>query len=187
MILVAQGLARLPRFLRAGVAVTLIPLIVMELGATVYAPGLKADWRAFASELAVRMDQNRGNEFTVFVKSSDPVRNREIETARYYLPELCRVIPLENAAAAMPGLKAGGEIYVAAGSKQGVARLPRPDLFEAVDMIEFAGLTVYQVVAGPRPGSRRSAASGSSDPDCSRPGLFRGPSRSWLPSSGYAA
>jgi len=165
LILVAQGLARLPRFIRACVAVALIPLIALELGATVYAPELKADWRAVSSELAVRMDQNRGNECTVFVQSSDPVRNKEVETARYYLPELCRVIPLEDAAAAIPGLKAGGEVYVVVGSKQGVARLPLADLFQTLDRSEFAGLTVYQVVVGPRPGSRRSAASGRSDPD----------------------
>jgi hypothetical protein len=165
LILVAQGLARLPRFTRACVAVALVPLIVLEMGAKVYAPGLKADWRACATELAVQMDQNRGNEFTVFVKSSDPVRNKEIETARYYLPERCRVIPLEDAAAAIPGLKASGEVYVVVGSKQGVARLPLADLFEPLGRSEFAGLTVYQVVVGPRSGSRRSAASGHSGPD----------------------
>src|SRR5208283_1670046 len=150
---------------RASVAVALVPLIVLEMGAKVYAPGLKADWRACATELAVQMDQIRGNEFTVFVKSSDPVRNKEIETARYYLPERCRVIPLEDAAAAIPGLKASGEVYVVVGSKQGVARLPLADLFEPLGRSEFAGLTVYQVVVGPRSGSRRSAASGHSGPD----------------------
>ena len=41
LILVAQGLARLPGLIRGGVAAALVPLIVLELGATVYAPGLK--------------------------------------------------------------------------------------------------------------------------------------------------
>ena len=165
LILVAQGLTRLPRLTRAYVAVGIVTLILPELGATVYAPGLKADWKTVANYLAARMDQNPGTEVTVLVKSSDPVRNKEIETARYYLPERCRVIPLEDATAAMPGLGASGEVYVVVPRKQGAAGLPRADVFEAVDRSEFAGLTVYQVFAGPRPGSRRSAASGSSGPD----------------------
>src|SRR5208283_432051 len=81
LILVAQGLARLPRFTRSCVAVALVPLIVLELGATVYAPGLKADWSAFATKLAAEMDQNPGTAVTVFVQSSDPVKNKEVETA----------------------------------------------------------------------------------------------------------
>ncbi len=171
LILVAQGLSRLPRFTRACVAVALVPLIVMELGATVYAPGPKADWRAFATELAAQMDRSPGTEVTVFVKSSDPFRNTEIQTARYYLPERCRVFPLEDAVSAIPGNEPGGEVYVAIGIKEGVARLPLEDLFRprSWSLSMYAGLTIYRVVVGPRrgprSGSRRSAASGRSDPD----------------------
>ena len=93
LILVAQGLARLPLLTRACVAVALALLIVLELGATVYAPGLKADWRAFSTELAARMARSPGTEVTVFVKSSDPVRNKEIQTARYYLPGRAGIVP----------------------------------------------------------------------------------------------
>ena len=163
LILVAQGLARLPPLSRACVAVALVPLIVLELGATVYAPGLKADWRAFSTDLAARMARSPGTEVTVFVKSSDPVRNKEIQTARYYLPGRCRIVPLEDAVPARPGNEPSGEVYVAVGTKEGVARLPLADVFEIRSMSAFAGLTVYRVVGphrGPRSGSRRSAASG---------------------------
>lgn len=117
LILVAQGLARLPPLTRACVAVALSLLIVLELGATVYAPGLKADWRAFSTELAAWMPRSPGTEVTVFVKSSDPVRNKEIQTARYYLPERCRLVPLEDAVSARPGNEPSGEVYVAVGTK----------------------------------------------------------------------
>ena len=163
LILVAQGLARLPLLSRACVAVALALLIVLELGATVYASGLKADWRAFSTELAARMARSPGTEVTVFVKSSDPVRNKEIQTARYYLPGRCRIVPLEDAVPARPGNEPSSEVYVAVGTKEGVARLPLADVFEIRSMSAFAGLTVYRVVGphrGPRSGSRRSAASG---------------------------
>ncbi|MGO9922809.1 MAG: glycosyltransferase family 39 protein [Isosphaeraceae bacterium] len=164
LILVAQGLARLPPLTRACVAVALALLIVLELGATVYAPGLKADWRAFSTELAARMAWSPGTEVTVFVKSSDPVRNTEIQTARYYLPGRCRIVPLEDAVSARPGTEPSGEAYVAVGTKEGSARLPLADVFEIRSMSAFAGLTVYRVVVGPHRGprsnSRRSAASG---------------------------
>ena len=163
LILVAQGLARLPLLSRACVAVALALLIVLQLGATVYASGLKADWRAFSTELAARMAWSPGTEVTVFVESSDPVRNKEIQTARYYLPGRCRIVPLENAVPARPGNEPSGEVYVAVGTKEGVARLPLADVFEIRSMSAFAGLTVYRVVGphrGPRSGSRRSAASG---------------------------
>ena len=107
LILVAQGLARLPPLTRTCVALALIPLIYLELSATVYAPGLRADWRAFAIDLAARIARNPGNEVTVFVKSSDPVRDTEIQTARYYLPVRCRVVPLEGADSVTAGEERG--------------------------------------------------------------------------------
>ncbi|MGZ3389185.1 MAG: hypothetical protein ACXVCF_06290, partial [Isosphaeraceae bacterium] len=120
-------------------------------------------WRAFSTELAARMAWSPGTEVTVFVKSSDPVRNKEIQTARYYLPGRCRIVPLEDAVPARPGNEPSSEVYVAVGTKEGVARLPLADVFEIRSMSAFAGLTVYRVVGphrGPRSGSRRSAASG---------------------------
>jgi len=164
LILVAQGLARLPSRARPLVAIGLALVSIPQLGATVYAPGLKADWRAFSTELAARMAVNPRTEVTVFVKPSDPARNREVETARYYLPGHCRIVPLEEAVSTGPQNEPAREVYVAVGTKQGTAALPLPDLFRSLSESQFPGLTVYRVV-GPRSGSRRSAASGSSDPD----------------------
>jgi len=167
LILVAQGMARLPSLARPFVAIGLALLIIPELGATVYASGLKADWRAFSTELAARMARSPGTEITVFVKSTDPARNREVETARYYLPRRCRIVPLEEAVSAGPENEPTHEVYVAVGTKQGAAALPLPNLFRSLSESQFPGLTVYRVV-GPERGSRsddrRSAASRRLDP-----------------------
>ena len=160
----AQGLARLPPFTRICVALALMPLVYLELSATVYKPGLKADWRAFATDLKIQMTRSPSTDFTVFVKSSDPVRNTEVETARYYLPERCRVVPLEAADSAVAGLKEGDRVYVVLNERMG--GLPRTDLFllRTWSFGQFPGLMVYRVVVDPRrvprSDSRRSAASG---------------------------
>ena len=89
LILTAQGLALLPPLTRSGAALALVLLAIASLRSTVYDPGLKADWRAFSAVLATRMAKNPAEEVIVAVKSADPDRNVEVETARYYLPDRC--------------------------------------------------------------------------------------------------
>ncbi len=98
-------------------------------------------------------------EVTVFVKSSDPNQNKETETARYYLPERCRVVALEDVDDVIGRVQPRGEVYVAVGSKRVPAILPLDDLDLTLDRSLYEGLTVYRVVAAQRRGSRKSAAS----------------------------
>jgi uncharacterized membrane protein len=163
LILVAQAIASLPFRARLIGAVCLALLVIPELRATVYAPGLKADWRAFSDFVRARKAADPAMEIVVFVQSTDPARNLEVETARYYLARLCRVLPLEEAGS--PKLNRAPELYVAAGAKQGAAPLPTPDLFQAVSQSQFPGLTVYRVIGPVRRGSQTPAASGRSSLD----------------------
>ncbi len=167
LILVAQGLAGLPARARYSTAIVLALLAARDLDATVYAPGLKADWRAFSRSLAARTDGESPAEVTVLVASADPSRNVEVETARYYLPRGCRIIPLEQATASGLGSLAPGELYVAIGTKADKDS-PLPSFLESRTEARFPGLTVYRVVeAGPgrRPEGRTPGASAGSGPD----------------------
>ena len=92
LILVAQGLAVLPFLARLALAIALTLLSAATMGPSVYAPDLKADWRDLGGEIRQQIQTHPGREFRVIVKSPDPARNVEVETARYYLPGECQVI-----------------------------------------------------------------------------------------------
>jgi mannosyltransferase len=91
LLLLARGIARLPRLPRLVVAATAFGLAVCTLPGRVYAPDLKADWRA-ASIYLRRVDPAATGP--VVVASTDPSTNVEIETARYYLGPDRLVVPM---------------------------------------------------------------------------------------------
>jgi uncharacterized membrane protein len=141
LILVAQGVAKLPSFTRYSAAIALVLIAIPSLRSTVYAPGLRADWRAFSGVIASRMAINPADEVVVAVKSAGSGRNFEVETARYYLPDRCLVMDLAD-------LEAGG-----------VEKLPPCELYVTYDRTrsfpEFplrGGLLSGWRVDGPYPG-----------------------------------
>lgn len=146
LILVAQGLARLPRLARLLAATLLSVLAGQSLATTVYAPGLKADWRGFSSFLETSIRHSPGEEILVFVASPDPAsgRNVEVETARYYLPARCRVLGAEHAPPEIDTQPARGVDYLAVGFKGAAARSPAPPDDSWVLERRFPGLAVFR-------------------------------------------
>ncbi len=86
LILVAAGLGRLPAAVRYPVGLVLAFVSLATLRPAAYDLNRKADWRAFAHDLAREMPAGPDGSIVVVVASSDPNRNVEVETARYYLP-----------------------------------------------------------------------------------------------------
>jgi uncharacterized membrane protein len=82
LMLVARGVAELPRPARFGAVGLMLALSIQNLLAVTYAPGVKADWRGFARWVAAR----EGGDATVIVVPHDPLFPRtQFEAARYYL------------------------------------------------------------------------------------------------------
>jgi hypothetical protein len=123
LILVALGLNRTPPTIRYILAVGLTSLAALELMPKVYDPELKADWRGFSAALAARP----GGPVLVIVASNNPRRNVEVETARYYLPESCQAIPLEEATAERLKGIAASDVALAVGSRRGIPTVPLPE------------------------------------------------------------
>ncbi|HEV3120425.1 MAG TPA: hypothetical protein VGY53_00915, partial [Isosphaeraceae bacterium] len=71
---------------------------ILLLATMVYAPDLKADWRA-ARELLERASLSNSPFDCVYVVTEDPRNTVEVETARYYLGQRFRVLPLTKALA----------------------------------------------------------------------------------------
>lgn len=170
LILAAQGLAMLPPFPRRGAALALLLIAILGLRATVYAPGLKADWRAFSAVLAARLANDPAGEVVVAVKSDAPGRNVEVETARYYLPDRCRIVDMNKwSENGIDDIVPGERRYVAIGSKSGSAPLPWPEdgLSGWVPDGPYPGLAVYRLLDRPRENPfppRRSATSSPPGP-----------------------
>jgi hypothetical protein len=91
LLLLGRGLARCPLWLAAPLAVGGLVLSGASLASTVYAPDLKANWRA-AAELLRREAPGA----TVAVATDAPEHNVEVETARYYLGDGFHVVPAES-------------------------------------------------------------------------------------------
>ncbi len=91
LILMARGMARLPRWAGYSLALGATALAFSTLPSLVYAPDLKADWRGTAVELS-RVDPSGIDP--VLVVSNDPKQNLEIVTARYYLGKTRNAIAL---------------------------------------------------------------------------------------------
>jgi hypothetical protein len=124
LILVGLGLSRTPSVLRYPLALGLTVLATLELGAKVYDPEFKADWRGFAAALAARLADRPGDSVLVIVASTNPDHNVEVETAQYYLPARCTAIALEEATTERLDRTSAGEVYLTVGSRRGIpARL----------------------------------------------------------------
>jgi hypothetical protein len=96
LLLVAGGLAAVPRFPRLAIAVAMFALTAHSLSAMTDAPARKADWRSLADWL-----DRRGEQVRVVVVPHDPRFPREpFEAARYYLENQCEVC-LENSRPAL--------------------------------------------------------------------------------------
>lgn len=91
LILMARGMARAPRWLRALLLVGTTYLAASLIPSVAFAPDLKADWRAAAAMLS-QADPS-GLE-PVLVTTNDPKQNLEIVTARYYLGGRRRTVAL---------------------------------------------------------------------------------------------
>jgi uncharacterized membrane protein len=169
LVLAAQGLAMLPPLTRYSAAIALALLAAEGFRSGVYRPDLRADWRAFAGVLASRMAANPADEVTVAVKSTDPARNVEVVTARYYLPERCRVMDLADLeSSGIEGILPG-ELYVAVGRTGQFPVFPLGGLVVSGWSVDgpYPGLVVYRVkrpVRFDRSRLRRSAASAPGGP-----------------------
>ncbi|MFO0891480.1 MAG: glycosyltransferase family 39 protein [Isosphaeraceae bacterium] len=146
LILVAQGLARLPRPLQCAAGLLILVLAGQSLRTTVYATGLKADWRSFGRALASRLERDPSAAFTVLVRSADPARNVEVETARYYLPPACRILPAGTNPDDALNEPLQGEPYLAVGIKGPAASPPEPRLGRWGLDQQYPGLAVYRPI-----------------------------------------
>ena len=144
LILTARGLAILPRLPRLALGFALSLLAAASLGPSVYAPGLKADWRALAQEIRDEIRSDRDAKIRVVVKSTDPTKNVEVETARYYLPRECLVFAWEEFMQRGQPEPLDGKTYLAIGVKAGVAEPPADDR-SWVQAGRYPGLVVYRV------------------------------------------
>ncbi len=79
LLLVARGLALLPRWVRLAAVAAILTLMIHGLASRTYAPGLKVDYRAFARWL-----RDRGDERAVVVLHNDHSLP-QYEAACYYL------------------------------------------------------------------------------------------------------
>jgi mannosyltransferase len=161
LILVAHGLSSLPPVTRWVLAIGLTLLAAQSLERTVYAPGLKADWRTFSAVLTEQMARTQGEAVTVLVKSEDPSRNVEVETARYYLPVRCNVIPLEEASGKALESRVAGLMFVALGAKDDPSAVLQQYGFTSWELDgKYPGLAVYRInepLPGLHPDSQRPA------------------------------
>lgn len=144
LLLLARGLVKLPVWVRVASALGVAILAGSMLGQAVYAPGLKADWRGAAEQLA---PQHPGATWVIL--SGDPARNVEVETARYYLGSVSRVIPLAQAEVHPPA----AEVLFAVGLKNGVPVAEVPDelahLYRFDQTWTIPGLRIQRAVKRP--------------------------------------
>ena len=134
LILVAGGLARLPRLARGGVGLFAACLSVSLYPSLIFAPDLKADWRGAAPVLD-RLDPGRSEP--VVVVATDPAYNVEVVTARYYLGPDRLVV----AAPPLAGV-ARGRYWLASGIRggRGPAEVP-----EGVRPVDLPGLRLIPI------------------------------------------
>ncbi|WP_148592195.1 glycosyltransferase family 39 protein [Aquisphaera giovannonii] len=161
LVLVAQGLAVLPRVPRIAAALCVWFLVRPALLPLLLDPTLKADWRGFAATVAERLDERPAGRITVVVTSADPSRNVEVETARYYLPPACRVLAFEGDTPEIRRVGDGGETFLTVGVKGDASGPPPPDPPGGrwVPARDFPGLRVYRLEPD-RPGDRPPAPAG---------------------------
>jgi hypothetical protein len=148
LILVAQGLPLTRPVFRYSVMIGLGLLAASMLPMRVYKPDLKADWRACSATVAAAMAANPEKQFTVVVKSTDPTRNVEVQTGRYYLPPRCQVLAFEEVTSSRAEALPQGEVYLAIGSKDSQDSPPvseKPSFMASWELQEqYPGLFLYR-------------------------------------------
>lgn len=159
LLLVARGLAILPRWARLAAVAAFLPLTIHGLATQTYAPGVKADYRALARWL-----RGRGDERAVVVlHDHDPwFPFTQFEAARYYLdPPGTVVLERGHGPAGTVAVPPGGVLYNAycAFGASGVA----PPATEPT-LQTFYGLTITRGSA-----RARSIGVGKGDPSANPP------------------
>jgi 4-amino-4-deoxy-L-arabinose transferase-like glycosyltransferase len=147
-LLIGAALSRLkPRYCLP-VAACLTIIAIWSLVPTVYAPDQKADWRAFAHFLATQAPGPSGRSTGIIVASTNPDRNVEVETARYYLPPGVLTLPLDSHTDKDPSLANISRLFLAVGTS---ASNPQPrevpaslGPFRFGDYVEYPGLRIYE-------------------------------------------
>ena len=143
LILVGLGLSRSPAAVRYPAAVGLTLLAALGLGPKVYDPGLKADWRGFAADLAAR---SPGPALVIVAPPADG-KNFEVETARYYLPAGCEAIGLDEATPERLDRAGVAEIDLAVGLRGGEPATRPPERIGAYDFRldrDYPGLRTFR-------------------------------------------
>ncbi|MDG3004416.1 glycosyltransferase family 39 protein [Paludisphaera mucosa] len=115
LVLIAQGLARLPVGGRWAAAAGMSALAFATLPGLAYDPDARADWRGFAARLASDVQRDPGLRPIVFVASASRP-NVEVETARYYLGRLGPVVDFATFEARLHD-REGRTAYLAAGAR----------------------------------------------------------------------
>lgn len=150
LILVGRGLARLPRWGGIAVGTGVSLLAISLLPGQVYAPDLKADWRAMAARLDA-LDPEAVEPIVVLTNATE--RNVEVETARYYIRQPERVVGWPTRDSTLTArLTSGERIWVGVGVRQGRAVVELPsDLPVRRDALtlETPGLRLIELTPGP--------------------------------------
>jgi len=149
LILLAKGLVRIPVAAGLGVWLVAVGLSVSAWPARIFAPDLKADWRAAADALDAR--DPTGVE-SVVVIATDPTQALEVETARYYLGPRRRAYALGDGVRVNDGRFAlwGPKVWVALAVRGGREVVPLPGGLrrDSEDAVEVAGLRLVPIEAG---------------------------------------
>ncbi|MGO9464503.1 MAG: glycosyltransferase family 39 protein [Isosphaeraceae bacterium] len=147
LVLVAAGLRSMPALVRYPVAGLMTLVSALALGPLAYDPELKADWRAFALEVSQALRDRPGDRIVVIVASSEAARNVEVETARYYLPASCTVIPVRDATPTRLDAHGAELVYFAVGLRRGEPAATAPERLGGYEFREpkrYPGLIVYR-------------------------------------------
>jgi mannosyltransferase len=162
LILVARGLGRLPVALGIAAAAACAFFSAAMLQADVYRPDLKADWKAAAAYLD-RFDPSA----LVVVTSTDPSRNVEAESARYYLRPGRVVIAWPDRSDALTHVES--QVWASIGLRDGhaVGALP-PELSRSDsvrEVVDFPGLRLMRIDLVEHHGRRIEGGRGTGGPD----------------------
>jgi hypothetical protein len=150
LILLGRGLARLPHPVGLATGLVAAALSASAWPAVVFAPDLKADWRASASALD-RRDPSGAEP--VVVVATDPARNVEVETARYYLAPRRQAVAMPTRPEEIARLIGGSRtrVWVAVGVRDGRLAAPLPPTLHPrrdADLLDVAGLRLIALDPG---------------------------------------
>jgi uncharacterized membrane protein len=148
LILVSAGLRQIPAPARYPLGLVLTVISLATLRPAAYDLDLKADWRAFARDLAQETPAGPDESIVVVVSSADPIRNVEVETARYYLPAGTVAIAAGETAPEAPRRLHVPAVYYTGGMRSGppdAASVPRSfTTYRFREDRRYPGLIVYR-------------------------------------------